>query len=61
MRVILSESVRVVNWKFYKWNTFTDSEKLVTESSADIKGGMENILDSRLKFTNFEIQCYALM
>ena len=47
-----------VDGKVYNWSTFSDSEKTVIDSPADIESEITSILDNKSKYPDFEMNCY---
>ena len=47
-----------VDGKVYNWSTFSDSEKTVIDSPADIESEITSILDDKSKYPDFEMNCY---
>jgi hypothetical protein len=47
-----------VDGKVYNWSTFSDSEKTVIDSPADIESEIASLLMDKSEYPDFEMNCH---
>ena len=50
-----------VDWKYYNWSTFPNSEKTIIDSPADIESEIAILLMDKWQYPDFEINCSGLI
>lgn len=47
-----------VDWKYYNWSTFTDSEKIIIDSPVNIESEISSLLMNLWEYPDFEMNCH---